>query len=182
MQHQSIQQRYEKVAVPKLMEMFGYANTLAVPRMTKIVLNVGTGKHVKDKAFTEHAEKILTAITGQKPLTTFAKKAIANFKIRAGQPVGLKVTLRGKRMDDFLEKLINVTLPRIRDFHGLSTKGFDKKGNYTMGFKEHTAFPEITSDDIERLHGLEVTLVMNTQHKQEGGVLLRALNFPLKAT
>ncbi len=180
MAHQTVQQAYINRVIPVFKESFGYTNALSIPRIKKVVVNIGTGKHVKDKAFSEHAANTLERITGQKPMVTHAKKAISNFKIREGQPIGLKVTLRGKRMYDFLERLVHITLPRIRDFQGLSTKGFDRQGNYTIGFKEYIAFPEIASDEIERLHGLEITIVMSTKNKEEGETLLRTLQFPLQ--
>jgi large subunit ribosomal protein L5 len=176
----NLKEIYQKKAVPELKKQFGYKNDLQVPKLEKAVLNVGLGKGIKDASFIENAESTLLRITGQKPLKTKAKKAISNFKIRQGMVIGLKVTLRGQRMWDFVEKLIKVTLPRVRDFRGLDLKALDKKGNLNIGIKEHLAFPEIKVDEIEKLHGLEIAIVTTAKTKEEGAALFVALGFPFK--
>ena len=176
----SLKEIYKKEIIPKLKEAFGYKNALQVPKIEKVVLNVGVGKGLKDKAFIENVTSTLTRISGQKPVETKAKKSISNFKIREGQVVGMKVTLRGQRMYDFLEKLINISLPRVRDFRGLSLKALDKDGNLNIGIKEHIAFPEIKADEIEKLHGLEIAIITTAKTKKEGEALLKAFGFPFK--
>lgn len=177
----ALKETYKSKAVPALMKDFGYTNVNAVPKITKVTLNVGLGKGLKDAKFLETAESTLRRITGQAPVKTKARKSIASFKIREGMVIGMKVTLRGKRMWDFLEKLVMVSIPRIRDFRGLERVGFDEKGNYTLGFPEHTAFPEIRTDEIEVIHGLQVTVSMTTGSEAEGMAALTSLGFPFKA-
>lgn len=174
------QLKYEKEIVPKMMAAFGLQNRMAVPRFRKIVLNIGLKASLKDPKFTEQAEKTLQRITGQKPVKTLAKKSISNFKIRQGMVVGTMVTLRGHRMYDFLDKLINVTLPRIRDFRGLSPTSIDARGNMSIGFKEYIAFPEIRPDEIEKLHGLEIVIVTDAQDRAKGLALLKAAGMPFR--
>lgn len=157
---------------------FGYKNVNAVPKVTKVTLNVGLGKGLKDAKYLETAESTLRRITGQAPVKTKARMSISTFKIREGMVVGMKMTLRGKRMWSFIDKLVNVSIPRIRDFRGLAQTGFDAYGNYTLGFTEHTAFPEIRTDEIEVIHGLQVTISMGTKSSSEGKALLLALGFP----
>ncbi len=169
---------YTKEIVPKLKTQFGVKNTLAVPRLEKVVINVGLSKGLKDAAFIDAAESTLTRITGQKPVKTKAKKSISNFKIRQGMVIGMMVTLRGKRMYDFIEKLITITLPRVRDFRGISPKHVDKNGNLNLGIREHLAFPEIKADEIDRLHGLEIAIVTNAHDRARGLALFEALGFP----
>jgi len=171
---------YKKQIVPQLMKELGYKNIFQVPRVQKVVLNVGLGRGLKDATFIDTVESTLLRISGQKPLKTKARKAISNFKIRAGMVIGMKVTLRGQRMYDFVEKLIKVTLPRIRDFRGLPVTLLDKNGNLNIGIKEHIAFPEIKADEIEKLHGLEVAIVTNAKTKKDGLALFKALGFPFK--
>ena len=171
---------YKQEIVPKLTQEFGYKNLHAVPTVTSITLNVGLGAGMKDAKHIETAQKTLARITGQKPVPTKARKSISTFKIREGNVVGMKVTLRGKRMWDFLEKLIQVSLPRVRDFRGLSQKAFDGQGNYSIGFKEHIAFPEIRSDEIELIHGLQVTITTSGKTDAESRALLTGLGLPLK--
>lgn len=166
--------------MPALMKQFGYTNRLEVPRLVKVVLNIGYGKNAKDKAYIEHIEKTLTSISGQKPVHTLAKKSISNFKIRQGQPIGARVTLRGPRMYDFLYTFVHITLPRVRDFRGLSKKSFDASGHYSIGFKEQVAFPEITAALSDRFYGIEVTVVTSAKKKEEGLALLTALGFPFR--
>lgn len=172
--------QYNKEVVPALMKKFGYKNPLAAPRIKKVVLNVGIGKSLKEKEYLDTVVKTLTQISGQRPIKTLAKKSISNFKIRIGMVIGVKVTLRGSRMWDFLEKLIKVTLPRVRDFRGISVKSFDQQGNYALGFHEYIAFPEIKQDEVERLHGLEVIISMNAESKEEGLTLLKELGLPFR--
>jgi len=173
-----LQEQYKKEIVPKLKEDLGLKNDFEVPRIEKVVLNVGLGKSLKDSSFLETVESTLTRISGQKPVKTKAKKSISNFKIRDGMVIGIKVTIRGQRMYDFVQKLVNVTLPRVRDFRGLDPKKIDKEGNLNIGFKEHIAFPEIKADEIEKLHGLEVAVVTTAKDKKQGLALLKALGFP----
>lgn len=175
-------QRYRDQVVPALTKDGGYANRLAVPTMDKIVLNVGFGKHLKDPKHQETVLSTLTRVTGQKPVTTAAKKSIAAFKIRSGMVIGAKVTLRGARMWEFLDKFINITLPRVRDFHGISPKGFGRSSTLTVGLREHIVFPEIRSDEIEHLHGLEVSLVTTATTPAEAQALLTKLGFPFSLT
>lgn len=176
----SLKDTYKNQSVPKMISEFGYSNPNAVPKVTKVTLNVGLGKGLKEAKFLETAENTLRRITGQAPVKTKARKSISTFKIREGMVIGMKVTLRGKRMWDFLEKLVNVSIPRIRDFRGLPMSGFDEHGNYTLGFPEHTAFPEIRTDEIEVIHGLQVTIGMTTTSEEEGKTMLTSLGFPFK--
>jgi len=176
----NLKEIYQKKIIPELKKEFGYKNDMQVPKLDKVVLNVGLGKGLKDANFTENVESTLSRITGQKALQTKAKKSISNFKIRQGMIIGLKVTMRGKRMWDFVEKLIKITLPRVRDFRGLELKSLDKKGNLNIGIKENLAFPEIKADEIEKLHGLEIAVVTTAKSKAEGQSLLSALGFPFK--
>lgn len=175
----SLKDVYKKQIVPKMQEQFGYKNAHAVPTVKTITLNIGLGSGLKDARFLETAEKTLMRISGQKPVKTKARQSISTFKIREGMVVGMKVTLHGKRMWDFLEKLFMVSLPRMRDFRGLSSKAFDGRGNYSIGFKEHIAFPEIRSDEIELIHGLQVTLGTNASSNEEAKALLTHLGLPL---
>jgi large subunit ribosomal protein L5 len=174
-----LQSKYEKEIAPRLMEQFGLKNPMAVPAIVKVVLNVGLKQGLKDPKFVDHAEKILTKITGQKPVRTLAKKSISNFKIREGMVVGMMVTLRGRRMYDFLDKFINVTLPRVRDFRGLSPKTLDAHGNLSVGFREFIAFPEIRAEDTDYMHGMEITVFTTARDKQKGLALLRAAGLPI---
>ena len=174
--------KYRSEVVPALQKEFGYKNVLAVPKLVKVVLNVGVGPGLKDKDYLENVKKTLTAITGQKPIETIARKAISNFKIRDGMVVGVKVTLRNTRMWDFLEKLINVTLPRVRDFHGISDQCFDQQGNYSLGLKECISFPEMRQDEIERVHGIEIVVTTTAKDSAEGRALLAKLGFPFKSS
>jgi len=162
------------------MQEFGYKNAHAVPTVTKVTLNVGLGKGLKEAKFLDTAESTLRRITGQQPVKTKARVSISNFKIRKGMVIGMKVTLRGKRMWDFLDKLINVAIPRMRDFRGLPPDAFDGQGNYTMGFQEHIAFPEIRSDEVEVIHGLQVTIGTTAKSDAEAAALLRSMRMPLK--
>lgn len=175
-----LKQLYQKEIVPKLLKELGNNNPNAVPRLTKVILNMGVGKAVDDKSELEKAIEDLTAIAGQKAVPTAAKKSISAFKLRAGQQVGCKVTLRGNQMYEFLDKLFNIVLPRMRDFHGLSPKSFDGGGNFSLGFPEQTAFPEINAAKVDKLRGLEVVIVTTARDDREGEALLRALGCPLQ--
>lgn len=174
----NLKEHYKKNVAPQLMKEGGYENINAVPKIVKAVAHVGFGKISNEPKIKEIIEANLKRITGQKPVLTAAKKSISNFKVRAGQIVGAKVTLRGARMYDFLTKLIHITLPRVRDFRGLPAKSLDKQGNLTIGFKEHIAFPEIRSDEVERLHGLEITIVSNAKNRETAEQLFKLSGFP----
>lgn len=171
---------YKNEVVSKLQSQFGFKSVMQVPRIEKITLNMGVGEAISDKKILENAVSDLTAISGQKPLITKARKSVAGFKIRQGYPIGAKVTLRGERMYDFLFKLVNIAIPRIRDFRGLSPKSFDKRGNYSMGIKEQIIFPEIDYDKIDRLRGLDITITTTAKNDKEGLALLEAFNFPFR--
>lgn len=174
----TLRERYKKEVIPAMVARFGYKNPMAVPKLLKVTVNIGLGSGLKDPKFLDTAELTMRRITGQHPYRSEAKKSISNFKIRKGMVVGMAVTLRGARMYDFVEKLVRVTFPRVRDFRGLSPNSFDALGNYTIGFRENIAFPEISPDEIERLHGLEVTVVTSAHNREEGFELLKNLGFP----
>jgi len=172
---------FKEEIAPKLKEELKLKNVNAVPKVTKITLNVGLGTYLqKNGKDYSHVVESMTKITGQKPVLTKARKSISNFKIREEQIIGVKVTLRGSRMYDFLSKLVNITLPRVRDFRGIPPKAFDEKGNYTLGLKEHIVFPEINPDDVLHLHGVQMTISTTARNKKEGLALLKAYNFPFK--
>jgi large subunit ribosomal protein L5 len=175
-----MKQRYKSEMVPALMREFSYANVMQVPRLEKIVVNVGLGEAIQNIKLLEAAQKELSMITGQKVLTTKAKKSIAGFKLRKGMPIGCKVTLRGDRMYEFLDRLINIALPRIRDFKGVSVKSFDGKGNYSFGLKEQFIFPEIDYDKVEMVHGMDITLCTSAPNDAEGKALLRHFGMPFR--
>ena len=172
--------RYKSEIKGELQSMFGFTNVHQVPALTKIVVNMGVGEASKDGKLIEFAVKDLTAITGQKPQVNLARKSIAQFKLREGQPIGAHVTLRGDRMWEFLDRLLSLSLPRIRDFRGLSDKQFDGKGNYTFGLTEQTMFHEINQDNVDRPRGMDITLVTTASNDAEGRALLTALGFPFK--
>ena len=174
----SLYKKFKTEMVPALQKELGLKNIMQVPRITQVVVNVGMGRFVKDNGYIDNVEKTLTKITGQKPMRTKAKKAISNFKIRQGQEIGVMVTLHGKHMYDFIEKLINVTLPRVRDFHGVPEKAFDGQGNYTIGFKENVAFPEVKMEEIEKVHGLQVIINTTAKSPAAGRALLNHIGFP----
>lgn len=174
-----LQEKYEKVVVPAVMKEFSLKNLMATPRLVKLVINIGLKQGLKDPKFNDHAERVLNKITGQKPVKTLAKKSISNFKIREGMTVGMKVTLRGRRMYDFMDKLLTITLPRVRDFRGLSPKTIDRDGNMTIGFREFLAFPEIKAEDTDYAHGLEITIVTTAKDRAKGLALLRGVGFPI---
>jgi large subunit ribosomal protein L5 len=175
-----IQAVYKEKAIPELMKKFNLKNVHQLPKIIKVTVNIGLGKAKDDPKLVDFAESSLVRITGQKPVVTLAKKSISNFKVREGMKVGMVVTLRGKSMWSFLNKLINVALPRVRDFRGLNPKSIDKQGNYTIGFKEHIVFPEIKSDEVEKIHGLEVSITTTAGSREVGETLFRLLGFPLK--
>jgi large subunit ribosomal protein L5 len=175
-----LQQSYQDKVLPVLKRELGSENAFALPSIKKVTLNVGLKMGLKDAKFVDAAEKVLTKISGQKPVKTLAKKSISNFKIRQGMVVGMMVTMRGRRMWDFLDKFINLTLPRIRDFRGLKTESVDDHGNLTIGFREFIAFPEIAPEDTDYMHGLEVTVVTDAHDRERGLALLRAFGFPFR--
>lgn len=170
--------QYKADVIPAMKEQFGYKNIMEVPGIKKVVVNVGYGRHVKDKQFIEHVEKTLQQITGQKPVHNKATKSISNFKIREGMNIGASVTLRGRAMYEFLYKLIHVTFPRVRDFRGINPNAFDAQGNYSIGFKENIAFPEMSAEAADSPHGLEVVIATSATNKEEGKALLTAFGFP----
>jgi len=175
-----LKEKYQKEILPAMKEKFGYTNNMAVPRLKQVVINVGVGRFSKEEAYLATVEKTLMSITGQKPVRTKAKKSIATFKVREGMIVGVKVSLRKHRMYDFIEKLVHITLPRSRDFRGLSTKGIDGQGNFSLGFKEHLAFPEVRVEDVDKIHGLEICISTTAKTKEEGFELLKLMGFPFK--
>jgi large subunit ribosomal protein L5 len=173
-----LKEKYRKEVVAKLMETQGYTNVMQVPKLEKIVVGIGLGEAVSNAKALEGAEKDLPIITGQKPIITRSKKSIANFKLREGMPIGLKVTLRQDKMYDFLDRLINVVLPRGREFQGVPRNAFDGRGNYTLGMKEQTIFPEIEFDKVDKVRGLEITIVTSAGTDEEGRLLLELLGMP----
>lgn len=171
---------YKKEVVPALRKEFSYKNVMEVPRLQKIVINVGMGEAIANVKMLDAAVKEISLITGQKPLLTKAKKSIAGFKLREGMPIGCKVTLRGDMMYEFMERLLNVALPRIRDFRGVSGKSFDGNGNYTLGLKEQLIFPELKYDEIMAVHGMDITIVTTARTNEEAKALLRLLGMPFR--
>jgi large subunit ribosomal protein L5 len=175
-----LKQRYREEIAPSLTQQFGFANPMQVPGVVKVVVNMGVGDAARDSKLIEGAVRDLTAITGQKPVVTKARKSIAQFKLREGMPIGTHTTLRGDRMWEFLDRLISVALPRIRDFRGLSPRQFDGKGNYTFGLNEQSMFHEIDQDRIDRVRGMDITVVTTATNDDEGRALLKGLGFPFK--
>jgi large subunit ribosomal protein L5 len=171
---------YKDSVVPELVKKFGYTSVMQVPRLEKITLNMGLGEALADKKVLEAATSDMEAIAGQKAVVTRARKSVAGFKIREGYPIGAKVTLRGERMWDFLERLITIALPRVRDFRGLNPKSFDGRGNYSMGVREQIIFPEIDFDKVDKVRGLDITITTSAKSNEEGHALLAAFNFPFK--
>ncbi|MGH1409102.1 MAG: 50S ribosomal protein L5 [Aeromonas sp.] len=171
---------YKSDVVSELAKQFGYKTIMQVPRIEKITLNMGVGEAISDKKLLENAAADMAAISGQKPLITKARKSVAGFKIREGYPIGCKVTLRGERMWEFLERLICISVPRIRDFRGLNAKAFDGRGNYSMGVREQIIFPEIDYDKVDRVRGLDITITTSANTDEEGRALLAAFNFPFR--
>ena len=175
----SLKEIYNNEITPKLMQELNLTNVMQVPRLTKITLNMGVGEAIGDKKTLESAVSDMTLISGQKPVITKARKSIAGFKVREGWPIGVKVTLRASRMYDFLERLIGIAIPRIRDFRGISAKQFDGRGNFSMGVSEQIIFPEIDYDKIDKLRGLDIAITTTATNDDEGRALLKAFNFPL---
>ena len=176
----NFKKKYDSEIVPKLLKEFGYKNVMEVPRITKVTLNMGVGEASQDRKAIDGAVTDMTKLSGQKPVVTYARKSIAGFKIREGWPIGVKVTLRRDRMYEFLDRLLSISLPRVRDFRGLNAKSFDGRGNYSMGVKEQIIFPEIDYDKIDALRGLDITLTTTARTDDEGRALLRAFNFPFR--
>lgn len=176
-----LQEFYKQTVVKQLTEQFGYKTPMQVPKLVKITLNMGVGEAVADRKIVEHAVGDLTKISGQKPVVTRARKSVANFKVREGWPVGCKVTLRRERMYEFLDRLVSVAIPRIRDFRGLSQRAFDGRGNYSMGVKEQIIFPEIDYDKVDTIRGLDITITTTAKTDEECRALLTAFNFPLRS-
>lgn len=175
----ALKERYDREVADALQERFRYKNRMEIPRLVKVVVNMGVGDAVGNPKLLDAAVADLAAITGQKPLVTRAKRSVASFKVRAGMPIGAKVTLRGQRMYDFLEKLFYVALPRVRDFRGLSQRGFDGRGNYTLGIREQLIFPEIQYDKVEKVRGMDITIVTSAKTDEEAKELLTRLGMPL---
>lgn len=171
---------YQNTVLPELMKRFNYDTVMQAPRITKITLNMGVGAAAQDRKAIEGAVTDLTAISGQKPVVTKARKSVAGFKIREGWPIGAKVTLRNQRMYEFLDRLVTIAIPRIRDFRGLNSRSFDGRGNYSLGIKEQIVFPEIDYDKIEKLRGLDITITTTAKTDEEARALLEAFNFPLR--
>ena len=175
-----LKEKYLKEILPNLQKELGLSNSMQVPRIKKITLNMGVGEILQDKKAIEKAQSDLEKLSGQKPLITKAKKSVASFKVREGMPIGVKVTLRKNRMYEFLDRLINIALPRVRDFRGLSMKSFDGTGNYSLGIKEQTIFPEIDYDNVDKIRGLDITITTSATNNEETLALLNAFNFPIK--
>lgn len=180
MKQARLKEKYLNNVIPQLHKEFNYSSVMQVPKVEKIVINMGLGDAVFDNKVIENAVRELTVITGQKPVVTKAKKSVSNFKLRQGMPIGAKVTLRGERMYFFLDKLINVTLPRVRDFRGISKDAFDGRGNYTLGVKEQLIFPEIVFDDVKKVRGMDIVVVTTANTDQEAKALLEKLGMPFR--
>ena len=177
---ETIKQRYHNTIIPELMKTFEYDSVMQVPKLEKIVVNMGIGDAVFNSKVLDDAVEELTFLTGQKPVITKAKKSISNFKLREGMPIGAKVTLRGDKMYYFLEKLVSIALPRVRDFRGISANSFDGRGNYTVGIKEQIIFPEINLDKVKKIRGMDIVIVTTAKSDQEGRALLSSLGMPFK--
>ena len=173
-----LQEKYNNLVKPELINQFNYSSTMQIPRLEKIVVNMGIGDAVSNSKVLDDAVAEMQAITGQKPVVTKAKKSIASFKLREGMPIGCKVTLRGERMYEFLDKLISISLPRVRDFHGINDNAFDGRGNYTLGVKEQLIFPEINFDNIKKMRGMDIVIVTTANTDEEGRALLSLLGMP----
>jgi large subunit ribosomal protein L5 len=176
-----LKQKYKKEVVPGLKSRFGYSNVMEIPEIKKVIINMGVGEATQDAKAIDSAVNDLTVISGQKPVITKAKKSIAAFKVRAGMPVGCKVTLRGKRMYYFLDKLFNIALPRIRDFRGTSSKSFDGRGNYSLGVRDQLIFPEINYDKVDKLRGMDIVIVTSAKNDEEAMELLKLMGMPFRA-
>ncbi len=175
-----LKELYRKEVLPKLMEQFGYKSPMEAPKLTKITLNMGVGEALGDKKVLDNAMADMAAIAGQKPIKTLARKSVAGFKLREGWPIGCKVTLRGDRMYEFLDRLINIALPRVRDFRGVSAKSFDGRGNYNMGVREQIIFPEIEFEKVDAIRGMDINISTTAKTDEEAKALLEAFNFPFK--
>jgi large subunit ribosomal protein L5 len=175
-----LQEYYKETVIPQLMEKLGFSNPMEVPRIEKITLNMGVGETMTDRKVLDHAMGDMTKIAGQKPTMTRARKSVASFKIRDGVPIGCKVTLRRERMFEFLDRLVNIAIPRVRDFRGLSAKSFDGRGNYNMGVREQIIFPEVDYDQIDAIRGMNVTITTSAKNDEEGRALLEAFDFPFR--
>lgn len=175
-----LQTYYKETVIPQLMQTFNYSSIMQVPKIEKVTLNMGLGEAVGDKKVIDKAMGDMAAIAGQKPVVTYSRKAVAAFKIREGWPIGCKVTLRRERMYEFLDRLITIAIPRIRDFRGFSSKAFDGRGNYSLGIREQIIFPEIDYDKIDAIRGMDITITTTASNNEEGQALLRAFSFPLK--
>jgi len=175
-----LKEHYTNTVVPDLKEKLGLSSIMSVPKVTKVTLNMGVGEAINDKKLIEKAVEDLALIAGQKPLVTKARKSVANFKLRDGMPIGCKVTLRGDRMYEFLQRLLGIAIPRERDFRGLEVKSFDGRGNYTMGVKEHIIFPEIDYDKVDKIRGMDISITTSADDDASGEALLRAMKFPFK--
>ena len=176
-----LQDYYRETVVPQLMEQLGLSNVMEAPKIIKITLNMGVGEAINDKKVLDRAVQDMIQISGQKPVVTKARKSVATFKIRDGWPIGCKVTLRRERMYEFLDRLVNIALPRVRDFRGLSRRSFDSQGNYSLGVKEQIMFPEIDFDKIDAIRGMDITITTSAKNETEGLALLQAFNFPFRA-
>jgi len=175
-----LQEKYQTQLVGEIQQKLGLKNSMQVPRITKITLNMGVGQAIADKKVMEHARADMEKISGQVPVTCLARKSVASFKIRDGYPIGCKVTLRRERMYEFLDRLVNIAIPRIRDFRGLNPRSFDRQGNYSIGVSEQIIFPEINYDEIDALRGMDITITTTARNAKEGRALLEAFNFPFK--
>jgi large subunit ribosomal protein L5 len=175
-----LHEHYQKTVVPALLEKFEYSSVMQVPRITKITLNMGVGEAITDKKVMQAAVDEMTRIAGQKPVVTKARKSVAAFKIREGWPIGCKVTLRRRQMYEFLDRLISVAFPRVRDFRGVSPRAFDGRGNFSVGLKEQIVFPEIDYDKVDAIRGMDITITTTARTNEEGEALLRGFNFPLR--
>ncbi len=175
-----LQEKFQNELIGEIQQKLGMKNSMEVPRITKITLNMGVGEAVADKKVMEHARADMEKISGQRPLTTLARKSVAGFKIRDGYPIGCKVTLRRERMYEFLDRLVNIAIPRIRDFRGLNAKSFDRQGNYSIGVQEQIIFPEINYDEVDVLRGMDITITTTATNTEQGRALLEAFNFPFK--
>jgi len=175
-----LQEHYKSAVIKQLMDKFGYKSVMEVPRITKVTLNMGVGEALADKKVMEHAVSDMEKIAGQKAIVNLARKSVAGFKVREGVPIGCKVTLRSDRMYEFLDRLISIAIPRVRDFRGLNPKSFDGRGNYSMGVREQIIFPEIEYDKIDKIRGMDITITTSAKTDEEGRALLEAFDFPLK--
>lgn len=176
----SLKEHYSDKVLPELKQVMGLTSVMGVPKITKVTINMGVGEVLTDKKILENAVEDLALISGQKPLITKVRKSVANFKIREGMPIGCKVTLRGDRMFEFLQRLLGIAIPRERDFRGLDISSFDGQGNYSLGVKEHIIFPEIDYDKVDKIRGMDISITTSANSDQEGELLLRAMNFPFK--